>query len=249
MGYIKAGGMRYYRFLNRLHQQNLFDWYMEIGCRKGRSFAPVRGKTIAVDPFFRINSNVIGNKPALHVFQATSDDFFAGGFLKKTGIKLSFSFLDGMHLFEFLLRDFMNTERFTRPDGVIAMHDCCPFDNEMTTRDLDNLPAGAWTGDVWKIIPILQEYRPDLKITVLDCPPTGLVLVSGLSPTNRVLERNYDEIVARYTDMDIDAYGPERFYGSFVYTDSHAFAAEGWKLFEPLRLEQTADMTPRMITP
>lgn len=249
MGYKRAAGMRYMRFLAQLHQENLFDWYMEIGCRKGRSFAPVRGKTIAVDPYFRIDQNVIGNKPVLHVFQATSDEFFAGGFLKKNGIKLSFSFLDGMHLFEFLLRDFMNTERVTRSNGIIAMHDCCPFDQQMTTRDLDNLPPGAWTGDVWKLIPILQEYRPDLKITVLDCPPTGLVLVSGLSPTNKVLEKNYDEIIARYTDMELEAYGPERFYSSFEYTNSRAFAAEGWKLFEPLRLAESEALKPQMVTP
>lgn len=99
-------------------------------------------------------------------------------------IKLSFSFLDGMHLFEFLLRDFIAAEKASGPNGVIAMHDCCPFSHEMTTRDLDNLPqgGGAWTGDVWKLIPILREYRPDLKLTVLNAAPTGLVFVSGLKP-------------------------------------------------------------------
>ncbi len=249
MAYERAAGMGYKRFLDRLHNANLLDWYLEIGCRTGRSFAPVRGKTIAVDPFFRIEKNVIGIKPALHIFQATSDAFFASGFLAQNDIKLSFSFLDGMHLFEFLLRDFMNTERATRPDGLIAMHDCCPFNSSMTTRDLDNLPSGAWTGDVWKIIPILQEYRPDLAITVLDCPPTGLVLVSGLSPSSTVLKDNYDEIVARYTEITIEDYGPKRFFASFDYSDSRAFAADGWKPFQPLRLAESEALRPRKITP
>jgi hypothetical protein len=26
----------------------------------------------------------------------------------------------------------------------------------------------------------LQEFRPDLKIVLLDCPPTGLVMCAGL---------------------------------------------------------------------
>ena len=86
----------------------------------GRSFADVRGKTIAVDPSFRIDSNVIKDKPALHIFQQTSDDFFDSGFLKAARAKLSFSFLDGMHLFEYLLRDFINTEKNSHPDSVIV---------------------------------------------------------------------------------------------------------------------------------
>ena len=173
--YVKPMGMPYYRFLSRLHASTLLDWYLEVGCREGLSFAPVVGKTIAVDPFFRAEINIINRKPELHVFQAKSDDFFASGFLARNGIRLSAAFLDGMHLFEYLLRDFMNTEAQSDPKGVIMLHDCVPYSFEMTTRDLENLPKGSWTGDVWKLIPILQAWRPDLMLTVLDCRPTGLV--------------------------------------------------------------------------
>ncbi len=65
----RATGRNYARFLDALHATHLFDWYMEIGCRTGRTFGPVRGKTIAVDPYFRVQTNVIGAKPALHIFQ------------------------------------------------------------------------------------------------------------------------------------------------------------------------------------
>ncbi|WP_309665130.1 hypothetical protein [Tabrizicola sp.] len=116
-----ANGPWYTGFLQRLHKTLLFNRYLEIGCRKGRSFAPVRSKTIAVDPFFRTKLNIIGEKPALHLFQATSDDFFASDFLRRDGIRLGLSFLDGMHLYEFLLRDVMNTEAASDPNGVI----CC----------------------------------------------------------------------------------------------------------------------------
>ncbi len=249
MELTKVEGMRYRKFLGRLHARHLFDWYLEVGCRTGASFAPVRSRTIAVDPYFRVETNVIGSKPALHVFQMTSDDFFREGFIEKLGIRFSFSFLDGMHLFEFLLRDFINTERNSRPDGVIALHDCCPFSVEMTSRDLDNLPKGAWTGDVWKLIPILKEYRPDLTVTVLDCAPTGLVLVSGLSPDNRVLEENYDEILHRYTEMGIDTFGVKTFYDQFSFTDAREFTAAGWPLFASLRQDEALALVPEKITP
>lgn len=240
-----ASGKHYTRFLDGLHRTHLFDWYMEVGCRSGRTFGPVRGKTVAVDPYFRVQSDVIGPKPALHVFQQTSDDFFASGFLSAMKIKLSFSFLDGLHLFEFLLRDFINTEAASHEDGVIALHDCCPFSEEMTSRDLDNLPAGAWTGDVWKLIPILREYRPDLKLTVLDCRPTGLVLVTGLSPKNTVLKKKYDEIVSRYETVTLADYGPERFATSFEMTDARAYATDGYPDFARVALPPDSFSQPR----
>ena len=68
----RASGLHYHRFLKRLHENNLFDWYLEVGCRDGASFANVASKTIAVDPFFRADINIIGAKPALHVFQETN---------------------------------------------------------------------------------------------------------------------------------------------------------------------------------
>ena len=240
----RATGRNYARFLDALHATHLFDWYMEIGCRTGRTFGPVRGKTIAVDPYFRVQTNVIGAKPALHIFQQTSDDFFASGFLKAMKIQLSFSFLDGLHLFEYLLRDFIGAEAASHPKGVIAMHDCVPFGVGMTTRDLQNLPAGAWTGDVWKLLPILRAHRPDLKITVLDCKPTGLVLVSNLAPSNQTLKKNYDKIVAEYRDLTIEEYGVERFAGSIDLVDGAAYRAAGFPDFAGVRLPDDAFVAP-----
>jgi hypothetical protein len=247
--YIKPRGVRHYRFLNALHGQRLFDWYLEIGCRAGQSFAPVRSKTIAVDPFFQAEINVIGQKPALHVFQATSDDFFATGFLERNGIRISAAFLDGMHLFEYLLRDFMNTEANSDPAGVIMMHDCVPYDFGMTTRDLKKLPRGPWTGDVWKLIPILQTWRPDLTLTALDCRPTGILCVSGLNPESRVLRESYDKIVGEFENVDIEAFGVERFFKSFELTSARQELRDGFPMFAPVSLAPETALTPQKITP
>lgn len=221
-------GQKYSEFLDDLHARMTFDWYMEVGCRAGRTFGPVASNTIAVDPYFRAETNIIGAKRRLFVFQETSDDFFATGFLAQAGIRLSFSFLDGMHLMEFLLRDFRNTEANSRPDGVIAMHDCIPFNTRMTTRDHDNHPRGPWTGDVWKLLPILREYRPDLRITPLACRPTGLVLVSGLNPDDRRLWDAEGEILARFRDLTLDDYGPARFSDELALVDPAAFVAANY---------------------
>lgn len=237
----RATGLNYLRFLAELHQSLTFDWYMEIGCRRGKSFAEVRSKTIAVDPVFSIRQNVTGVKPELHLFQKTSDDFFASSYLEKNEINISVAFLDGMHLFEYLLRDFIGTERNAAKDGVILLHDCCPWDHVMTTRDLDNIPDGPWTGDVWKLIPILQTYRPDLKISVLDCKPTGLVAISNLDPTNTALQDAYDDIVQTYVDLDLESFTPKVLYSSFDYVSAQEQRDAGFPLFQSVGT--TADVS------
>lgn len=231
---VRATGVNHRRFLADLHKNYSFDWYMEIGCRQGKSFAQVRSKTIAVDPEFSIKTNVIGAKPELHLFQKTSDDFFASRYLEKNEIEISVTFLDGMHLFEFLLRDFIGTERNSSPDGVILLHDCCPWTHEMTTRDLDNLPDGPWTGDVWKMLPILQKYRPDLKIDVLDCKPTGLVAVSNLDPNNTILSDAYDEIEQAYMALDLEIFDPKVLFDSFTYVSADTQRDTDFPLFQSI---------------
>jgi hypothetical protein len=248
-GFRAASGLPYVKFFQALHAEAAFDWYMEIGCRSGQIFAQAQGKTIAVDPFFQADRNVIGAKPALHVLQATSDDFFAGGFLKRNDIRLSVSFLDGMHLFEFLLRDLMNTEAHSRADGVILLHDCSPYDHAMTARDYTGKRGSPWTGDVWKLLPILQEHRPDLRVQVLDCATTGLVAISGLDPANRVLHDRYDAIVQQYQDVTLEAFGVERFFASFAHVDAAAEVAAGFPTFKPVMLERSGLVRPERSSP
>lgn len=243
--YLTPRGTRYRNFLEWLHSTTLFDWYLEIGCRKGDSFAPVRSKTIAVDPFFRASIDIIGKKPALYVFQSTSDAFFETGFLQRNDIRLSVSFLDGMHLFEFLLRDFMNTEAASDPKGVIMIHDLVPHDLAMTSRE-PTTNRRAWTGDVWKLLPILQRWRPDLELTMLNLRPTGLLCVSNLAPGNRVLQENYDAIVAEFIDLDIETYGVEAYFGSFTYTDAIAMKDAGFALFQGVALDPASALEPQL---
>ncbi|MEM9975530.1 MAG: class I SAM-dependent methyltransferase [Pseudomonadota bacterium] len=228
----RADGMRYPRFLDQLHASCDFSWYLEIGTQRGRSLRSARCASVAVDPKFLIESNVIGQKLALYSFQMTSDAFFKTGFVEKNQIAFDFAFLDGMHQFEFLLRDFMFAEAHAAPGGVIALHDCCPANFGMTVRNPADAPGAAWTGDVWKLIPILCQYRPELTMTVLDCRPTGLVLLSDLNPENRALQNSYEKIEAEWRDITLEGYGLERFYGTFEYTVARRFARQGFPLFK-----------------
>ena len=231
-----------------MHSPHLFDWYLEIGCRSGDTFSPSRSKTIAVDPFFRVEQNAIGQKPALHVFQTTSDDFFASGFLEKNDIKLTLSFIDGMHLVEYALRDLINVERNSAPHGLIMVHDCIPFTHAMTSRDLDKLPPGPWTGDVWKLIPIIRRWRPDLTLTVLDAKPSGVVVLSGLNPKDDTLKQNYDAILAEFQTLTLEDYGLETFTAQYELTDCRAEEEAGFPLFKAIKLDEAQALKPGFVS-
>ena len=62
---------------------------------------------------------------------------------------------------------------------------------------------------MWKLLPCLREERPELRITQVDLPP-GITLVTGLDPQSTKLTDRYDEIVARYGELDYNTLGDWR---------------------------------------
>lgn len=195
-------GIRYFRMLNRLHGAIKPDWYLEVGTNSGKSLRIADCNFVSVDPKFILETPL--NHPAakeMFLFQKTSDDFFASGFCDRNDIRFDFAFLDGLHHYEVLLRDFINAEKLMNADGTILLHDCCPSTVEMTAREQCR---GDWTGDVWKTLLILLAHRPDLDIMVSTARPTGLVVIRNLDPKNTVLEQSYDQIVGEWDPKTFD---------------------------------------------
>lgn len=211
-------GTDYRQVLSWLHSYLSPKSYLEIGSFSGGSLALAKCPTIAIDPEFKIAEDVIGTKPELMLFQVGSDTFFANKDPKALfGRTIDLAFLDGMHLFEFLLRDFINTERHCTANSIIALHDCLPLTGRMAARFASPEPqpnarfSDWWTGDVWKVVAILKQYRPDLKILCLNAPPTGLVICTNLSPESTVLKDRYFSLVDEWRDVQLDTYGVNQF--------------------------------------
>lgn len=182
------GAVPYLVVLERLHELIKPEFYFEIGVRNGRSLTLAQCPALGVDPIPEIDCEL----PATaKVVAATSDDYFEGG----PQIAPDMTFIDGLHLFEFALRDFMHAERLAKPGGVIVIDDVSPNHHKQAMRDRQ---TNAWTGDVWKLHEVLKRYRPELKLTLLDAHPTGLLLVSNLDPKDRVLWDAYNPIVRQY---------------------------------------------------
>jgi len=229
-------GIGYYEFLSQIHQVCKPCSYLEIGVGTGATLGLAECRAVAIDPKFQFRGNPFRGRAETHLFQMTSDEFFArhelANFLPDG---IGFAFLDGLHHFEYLLRDFVNTERYSRTEAVVALHDCCPINTEMAKREparrTDIVTRQWWTGDVWKLLPILRDFRPDLEVSVLDCSPTGLVLVRGLDPGSKTLLRSYDEIIAIYADIDLVDFGIKRLRNEFSTIDSRS-------VFEPDALKK-----------
>ena len=88
-----------------------------------------------------------------------------------------------------------------------------------------------------------------LKITVLGCKPTGLVLVSNLNPKSRKLSSNYDALVRDWVPVTLAEYGTDRFFGAFDYVPCSEVSDDGFALFDKVRLPEDAAPAPAYVTP
>ena len=193
-------GIDYIQALDAIHKQLKPASYIEIGVCKGVSFALAQPEVVAIgiDPEPQLDLNSLPEKH--RVIRDTSDNYFASGRIQDDLGEGSFdmAFLDGMHLFEYALRDFINLEKYSTSDSIVFIHDLYPLNAETAARERF---ADFWSGDVWKLALCLQEYRPDLNYSLLPCPPTGLGVVTGLNANSTVLQDNYDEILEKYIKM------------------------------------------------
>ena len=133
--------------LDYLIKKNNYSDYLEIGCDKDQLFSKVNIKNkIGVDP-----SNG-GN------VRKTSNDFFSDN-----REFFDIVFIDGLHKYEQVKEDIINSLKFLNENGVVLVHDCMP----------DSLGKQAvprykmqWNGDVWKAI---VDLRQDENLEIFTC--------------------------------------------------------------------------------
>ncbi len=126
--------------LNKISEQISAKKYLEIGCDTDVVFNKVNCENkIGVDP---IKGGTIRD---------TSDNFF-----KNNKEKFDLIFIDGLHTFDQILKDFQNSFKFLEDGGYIVMHDLMPRNwlEEHVPRISNN-----WCGDVWKISFLLNDIQ------------------------------------------------------------------------------------------
>jgi len=125
--------------------------YLEIGCASDILFNLVDATSkVGVDPLSGGTHRVI------------SDDFF------KTNVnKFNVIFIDGLHTYQQVRQDLINSLRVVEDGGFIALHDTLP--RNWVEQNVPGLFPGAWTGDVWKVLfELLASQHFDFRIVQID---------------------------------------------------------------------------------
>lgn len=202
MARLTLPGEYYYQVLGRIHRHLQPATYLEIGVGRGESLAQVLPETevIGVDPQPQMEPPASVRQ---RLFRATSDDFFAHQDVRALfgGRAVEMAFIDGMHRFEYALRDFINVERCCAPHSVILMHDCYPLDARTAQREQR---TRFWSGDIWRLLLLLRTERPDLTVHTIAAPATGLGIVLNPDPASRTLAARREELIERYLAKDFD---------------------------------------------
>jgi hypothetical protein len=194
-------GPPYREVLAHIHRLRRPDTYLEIGVEYGSTLALATTVSVAagVDP-----ADLEIEKPlpkGARLYRLKSDEFFERETPESVfgGKPVDFAFIDGMHWFEYALRDFAHVERWASKDSIVVLHDCLPVTRVAACRDRRST---FWVGDVWKALECLLDRRPDLVIHVVPTAPSGLVIVRRLDPSSRLLLDEADGIDARYRNAD-----------------------------------------------
>lgn len=127
--------------------------YLEIGCDKNEVF-----DTIPLDKEFKIG--VDPNSGGTH--RMTSDEFF-----KNNKKEFDVIFIDGLHTYEQVQKDIINSLKVLKKSGIILFHDFLPLD-EISADPVRRLRG--WNGDVWKVgVELSNSQGLILKIVNIDC--------------------------------------------------------------------------------
>lgn len=193
-------GPDYRQALQWLHEIVKPRVYVEIGVHCGDSLRLAAHAEVAVgvDPAAEIAQEVPG---PMHVFRMTSDEFFRRSLLEGLCAErpIDLAFIDGLHLFEQVMRDIHGLERYAGPDTIIALHDTIPLNAETSERIRR---TEFHTGDVWKAVAWLHTHRPELRIVTIPAAPTGLTLIRGFGSGRAHPPAPDEQVLRRFADLD-----------------------------------------------
>lgn len=143
--------------INFIIQEHEFKTYLEIGVFGGFTFKRIKVPIkMCIDPDSEF-------KPT---YKMTSDEFFRN--INKYNYLDSYDivFIDGMHLWQYTLRDILNTMKYLNPHYIIV-HDCKPYNYEQQIRKIPE-DLRPWTGDVWKAWVLLRIQLYGVHMFVVD---------------------------------------------------------------------------------
>lgn len=199
---LRFPGPDYLHWLNWFHRRLNPRTYVEIGVETGASLANANSNclSVGIDPDFSIVYTI---QSMCKLFKEQSDDFFNKRDLKTilNDKPIDLAFIDGLHTFDQVLRDFINIERYSHRDTIVLFHDVYPTTPITASRDRKSL---MWLGDTWKFIPLVKELRPDLKIFTIPTYSSGLAVITNCNPLSTQLIDSYIHAIDKWSIVNIE---------------------------------------------
>ena len=175
--------------INRLINESRFERYLEIGIAPTYATfdrVNVRHK-VGVEPMDKTHTRSDGGQ----IMGLDSDAFFD---VNKE--KFQMIFIDGLHLFEQVAKDIVNSWNALEQGGFILVHDCMPYGAAAASR-IHNDPTLGWSGDGYKAIVRFRDMFPDISCFVLpDDHGIGVIRKED----DRILENDYKDL-GSYMDL------------------------------------------------
>jgi len=149
--------------IDYLNQKNEYKFYLEIGCDDDQLFSKINIENkLGVDPISGGN------------IRKTSDEFF-----KENKIYFDLVFIDGLHMYEQVKKDILNSLKFLNSNGIILVHDCLP---ESLSKQAVPRYRMTWNGDVWKAIVELRQLE---NIEIFTCKiDQGIAVIQNKKNTD-----------------------------------------------------------------
>jgi hypothetical protein len=168
--------------------------YLEIGCAGNSLFnsIPLENK-VGVDPE---SGGTI--KTTSDVFFSTNEEIF------------DVVFIDGLHEYHQVQRDFENALKSIPVGGVICFHDMMP--RNWVEANIPAIHDGSWTGDVWKIsFELIKSKGIEFRIIPID---HGIGIVKKVSKSailakdNKNLDgRGYSFFLDNFDNLPVASWG------------------------------------------
>jgi len=168
-------------FLKSVLQVRTVTNYLEIGCATGKNLAAITAKNkVGVDP------------KSGGTLKITSDEYFSNQIEDN---KFDLIFIDGLHTYEQVYRDFINSYNALEEGGIIVAHDFLPttFREQMVPR-----VSRTWNGDVWRLALDLRDHGVQFKIVNMDY---GLLLVKNAKLLEDIESENKNTNFQSYIDF------------------------------------------------
>ena len=104
----------------------------------------------------------------------TSDDFFL-----QNKLKFDCIFVDGLHVYDQVKRDIVNSSKFLNENAFILVHDCLP---RSISRQAVPRYRLTWNGEVWKAI---VDLRRDPNLEIFTCiADEGISIIQNKKNSN-----------------------------------------------------------------